>query len=101
MAVFVIEGDVVVLRLGGASDFDALHSRKHDKRASRATWALRGLSQSTLIAPTAPTDAGIESRSIIPHTRLTAGSGTPAFAECRSRCAMLKLSKVLRLFCAP
>jgi bifunctional non-homologous end joining protein LigD len=30
---FVIDGWVVVLDKGGVSDFDALHSRKHDKRA--------------------------------------------------------------------
>jgi bifunctional non-homologous end joining protein LigD len=30
---FVIDGEVVVLRPDGVSDFDALHSRKHDKRA--------------------------------------------------------------------
>jgi bifunctional non-homologous end joining protein LigD len=29
----VIDGEVVVLRPDGKSDFDALHSRKHDKRA--------------------------------------------------------------------
>jgi bifunctional non-homologous end joining protein LigD len=29
----VIDGEVVVLRQDGISDFDALHSRKHDKRA--------------------------------------------------------------------
>jgi bifunctional non-homologous end joining protein LigD len=30
---FVIDGKVVVLDKDGVSDFDALHSRKHDKRA--------------------------------------------------------------------
>jgi hypothetical protein len=30
---FVIDGEVVVLRLDGNSDFDALASRQHDKRA--------------------------------------------------------------------
>jgi bifunctional non-homologous end joining protein LigD len=30
---FVIDGEVVVLRPDGVSDFDALHSRKHDKWA--------------------------------------------------------------------
>jgi bifunctional non-homologous end joining protein LigD len=30
---FVIDGEVVVLRPDGVSDFDALHSRQHDKRA--------------------------------------------------------------------
>jgi bifunctional non-homologous end joining protein LigD len=30
---YVIDGEVVVLRSDGVSDFDALHSRRHDKRA--------------------------------------------------------------------
>jgi bifunctional non-homologous end joining protein LigD len=30
---FVIDGEVVVLDKDGVSNFDALHSRKHDKRA--------------------------------------------------------------------
>jgi bifunctional non-homologous end joining protein LigD len=30
---FVLDGEVVVLDKDGVSDFDALHSRKHDKRA--------------------------------------------------------------------
>jgi bifunctional non-homologous end joining protein LigD len=30
---FVLDGEVVVLRSDGVSDFDALASRKHDKRA--------------------------------------------------------------------
>jgi bifunctional non-homologous end joining protein LigD len=30
---FVIDGEVVALQPDGVSDFDALHSRKHDKRA--------------------------------------------------------------------
>jgi bifunctional non-homologous end joining protein LigD len=30
---FVIDGELVVLRPDGVSDFDALISRKHDKRA--------------------------------------------------------------------
>jgi bifunctional non-homologous end joining protein LigD len=29
----VINGEIVVLDKNGVSDFDALHSRKHDKRA--------------------------------------------------------------------
>jgi bifunctional non-homologous end joining protein LigD len=32
-ASFVLDGEVVVLKPDGVSDFDALHSRKHDKRA--------------------------------------------------------------------
>jgi bifunctional non-homologous end joining protein LigD len=31
---YVIDGEVVVLRSDGVSDFDALHSRRHDKRAT-------------------------------------------------------------------
>jgi bifunctional non-homologous end joining protein LigD len=30
---FVIDGKIVVLDENGVSDFDALHSRKHDERA--------------------------------------------------------------------
>jgi bifunctional non-homologous end joining protein LigD len=30
---FVLDGEILVLRPDGVSDFDALHSRKHDKRA--------------------------------------------------------------------
>jgi ATP-dependent DNA ligase len=126
---FVIDGEVVVLDKYGVSDFDALASRQHDKRAQfyafdmlanngedlrglplalrkskltrlfsarsmassspstskatsatiysaqRATWALKGSSRSTAIAPIAPASASTGLRSRTPRIRRTTGSG--------------------------